>query len=446
MENKQESFRYALNIFLKKIKYIFLPLFFFVFLLLPLNVAANFYDSQEEVANKMNNYIRDAIVNGEWIVKDDEDNASLREIIVYLDTSDPDFDEVMKYVSSDANAHVYYCSDDSCSDWDQYSEDGIIDFYLVKNSDDNPYIRARAVGPDTYKKVVNSPFHYVINTKEAGRLPFVAKYHSLEGNAKRSSSNSVEMEKAVGTYANPALVGVDTTITIPNKDADIWNGQTDACYYFKVDFSAANSKDTTGRYKIDPVRDGYEFRWYQGGVFRDFAYQDKGDTSLFGFANKNVYAICSVYDDNDYYGKTIHFTYQDSEAVSINEYYLDDPNLAKEQLGDDYVIIPNELVPLPEGWGEEIVCDDIFDWDDEGSVGWILKTILDYIKIIGPIAVVLLSALDFIKAILSSDEKVMKEAQSKLVIRLIAAVALFLIPTLVELLFNFINTTSCLPE
>lgn len=94
-------------------------------------------------------------------------------------------------------------------------------------------------------------------------------------------------------------------------------------------------------------------------------------------------------------------------------------------------------------WNKEITCKDIFDFDTEGSVGWILQTILNYIKVLGPIAVVLLSALDFINAILSSDEKAMKEAQSKLIIRLIAAVALFLIPTLVELLMNLINTASC---
>ena len=72
-----------------------------------------------------------------------------------------------------------------------------------------------------------------------------------------------------------------------------------------------------------------------------------------------------------------------------------------------------------------------------------LKTILNYIRIIGPILVVLLSAIDFIKAVVGTDEKAMKEAQSKLVIRLVAAVLLFLVPTLVELLLSFINATTC---
>ncbi len=93
-------------------------------------------------------------------------------------------------------------------------------------------------------------------------------------------------------------------------------------------------------------------------------------------------------------------------------------------------------------WDQEIGCEDIFN-TKEGSVGWILMTILNYIRVIGPIAVVLLSSLDFIKAILSSDEKAMKQAQSKLIIRLVAALVLFLIPTLVGLLLDFINATNC---
>lgn len=97
------------------------------------------------------------------------------------------------------------------------------------------------------------------------------------------------------------------------------------------------------------------------------------------------------------------------------------------------------------GFGEKIGCENLFT-KEEGSVGWILQRILNYIKIFGPIAVILLSAIDFIKAIMSSDEKVMQSVQSKFIIRLIAAIALFLIPFIVELILNIflgINNPTC---
>lgn len=95
-----------------------------------------------------------------------------------------------------------------------------------------------------------------------------------------------------------------------------------------------------------------------------------------------------------------------------------------------------------ENWNNSIGCSDIFS-NDPGSVGAILRTILGYIRIIGPVLVVLLSAIDFIKAIFGFDEKAMGTAQRKLIIRLIAAVALFLVPTLVEVLLDFINASTC---
>lgn len=87
-------------------------------------------------------------------------------------------------------------------------------------------------------------------------------------------------------------------------------------------------------------------------------------------------------------------------------------------------------------------CPDIINME-EGKLGWLLNTLLNYIRIIGPVLVVLLSAIDFIKAVLGTDEKAMKEAQNKLIIRLVAAVALFLVPTLVQLLLSFINASTC---
>lgn len=97
-----------------------------------------------------------------------------------------------------------------------------------------------------------------------------------------------------------------------------------------------------------------------------------------------------------------------------------------------------------DDFNKEIECLDIIDINDEGSVGWLLYTILNYIKIVGPVLVVLLSAIDFIKAVVGFDEKAMKEAQNKLIIRLVAAVCLFLVPTLVQLLLSFINQTTCM--
>ena len=111
-----------------------------------------------------------------------------------------------------------------------------------------------------------------------------------------------------------------------------------------------------------------------------------------------------------------------------------------EDLDDDWEQLGEDI--SSDDFNQDMECADIINME-EGHVGWILNTIFNYIKIIGPVLVVLLSAIDFIKAVVGTDEKAMKEAQSKLVIRLVAAIGLFLVPTLVQLLLSFINASTC---
>lgn len=85
-------------------------------------------------------------------------------------------------------------------------------------------------------------------------------------------------------------------------------------------------------------------------------------------------------------------------------------------------------------------CSGIFgDPDDKDSVAFLIQKILDYIKVIAPILVVVLSSIDFVKVVWSSDDESMKKAQQKLAKRLVAAVLLFMLPVLINLMFNLIN-------
>ena len=103
-----------------------------------------------------------------------------------------------------------------------------------------------------------------------------------------------------------------------------------------------------------------------------------------------------------------------------------------------------------EDWNKEYDqeqdCDPansmLGDPEDEDSVAWLLQQLLNYIKILGPILVVVLSSLDFAKVIIQSDDEAMAKAQKKLIYRLLLAAALFFIPTLVMVLLNLFGITS----
>lgn len=69
-----------------------------------------------------------------------------------------------------------------------------------------------------------------------------------------------------------------------------------------------------------------------------------------------------------------------------------------------------------------------------------IHNIITIIKIAVPIILVIMGMLDFAKAVISSDEKGMKDTQSKFVKRIIGAVSIFLVVTIVQLVFNIVNT------
>lgn len=69
------------------------------------------------------------------------------------------------------------------------------------------------------------------------------------------------------------------------------------------------------------------------------------------------------------------------------------------------------------------------------TIKWFQK-MFDYVKILAPILVIILSAVDYTKSIFSSSEDSMKKTNSRFVKRVIAAVLLFILPALLSFILN----------
>lgn len=67
---------------------------------------------------------------------------------------------------------------------------------------------------------------------------------------------------------------------------------------------------------------------------------------------------------------------------------------------------------------------------------------VNIIKIVIPIFLVVLGMIDLAKAVIGNDEKVMKEAQSRLIKRVIYAVVIFFIVALVQFVFSALAGTE----
>ena len=70
------------------------------------------------------------------------------------------------------------------------------------------------------------------------------------------------------------------------------------------------------------------------------------------------------------------------------------------------------------------------------------STFVTVLKIFIPVALIFFGMLDLGKAVIASDDKAMKENQSKLIKRFIYAVLVFLIVTLVQTVIGFISNSG----
>ena len=61
------------------------------------------------------------------------------------------------------------------------------------------------------------------------------------------------------------------------------------------------------------------------------------------------------------------------------------------------------------------------------------------VKIIIPLIIIVFGIIDFIKAVMSSDDNAIKKAATSLLKRAIAGVAIFFVPTIVTVVFNLIE-------
>ena len=93
--------------------------------------------------------------------------------------------------------------------------------------------------------------------------------------------------------------------------------------------------------------------------------------------------------------------------------------------------------------GEAYTCEDLTSTKTYGYI----KDLFFLVQIIVPILLLVLGSLDFIRAIASQNDDGMKKAQSSFVKRLIIAVIIFLMPSVLNLLFSFLTNafdiTTC---
>ncbi len=85
----------------------------------------------------------------------------------------------------------------------------------------------------------------------------------------------------------------------------------------------------------------------------------------------------------------------------------------------------------------DVTCGDL---TIPGAVAGLIHTAILIIQVVVPILLILWGMLDFAKGVMGSDEDKIKEGQKKFIQRLIAAIIVFLVVTVVQLVISAVGT------
>lgn len=198
------------------------------------------------------------------------------------------------------------------------------------------------------------------------------------------------------------------------------------------------SNNTVGRYFVITDQNSM----YGGSTARD----SNGLTTTY---NNNTYIILNperIYSNNngDYSIKNIKINY-DSTVYYIAA-YDDDESQGSIEMGEAEEYDPDAPI-VDDGIGNEqsgldVVEINFCEQNGVRKTFQIVGYILYIAKIMVPLILIILGTIDFAKATISSDDKAPKDALAALVRRIIIAVIIFLIPTILNFLLGLVNGAS----
>ncbi len=121
--------------------------------------------------------------------------------------------------------------------------------------------------------------------------------------------------------------------------------------------------------------------------------------------------------------KYLVFSFEPLTNEDVPGIITDDSEEVTPDIGDRF-IAPVYSAPIP------IDCSDFED--DEGNI---IATIYSIIMIMAPILVILFGSLDFARATFSADAEAIRKSQLNFLKRIIAAIILFLLPSIIRIMF-----------
>lgn len=156
---------------------------------------------------------------------------------------------------------------------------------------------------------------------------------------------------------------------------------------------------------------------------------------LSGICSDGIYGFDDENDAKEFKNASEQIPAKNDSRGEISVWLLRKGNGTRDYTEEDYF---GAMVPVNIGGDPaDVDCNALFgNKDDDNSLAYLIDSVLKYVRIIVPILLILLGALDIGKAVIASREEEMRKAQSALIKRTIAAICVFLAPVFVNIVMN----------
>lgn len=218
----------------------------------------------------------------------------------------------------------------------------------------------------------------------------------------------------------------------------VYNGldEYSGCHVVQLDIKETGETFVRENYPFNPHK--AEYVQYNGHYFIKLADINIEGTKIknsnAGWCPNQIYIKRDEYSSENTSMESGIGIYSISTQVSLNAINGYDVYSLKKtvgynlETGEKHEGEPSSIiVPQVEFLG----CDSLFEGDEGENLKRILSFAINVIKILIPVLLIGLGIMDFAKAIFSSSEDNMKKTQAKFIKRLILAVCIFLIPTII---------------
>ena len=225
-----------------------------------------------------------------------------------------------------------------------------------------------------------------------------------------------------------------------------------------INNAIANSKDITLNYDINKILEDLEnsskeietiFNKYNVTIEEDYVLSayDYAMNSLLGGTDKigadpRALIRCDIqkYLNDKGIGNIAGIIKQHLSNIATCTVNLQNnlSHIGQEDKNDEFESIKDEFKDLIDRYGVVVIidCEDLIGPELRKK----LNEYMFYFRIIVPIVIIVLGTLDLFSAVLAADEDKMKKSQAKFIKRLMIGIAIFFVPTVINLILDIFNT------